>query len=348
MDRTTICVPGLVLLLVACLLVAGCSSSDGTNQTVQPNTTANGGPLYTAGDIVKTATAPESPAWLVVSYDSASDSYTRALIYKNADGTWGYRVNSKTETSQRAVMERVYTVKITHVTVASVPTAAPTTVTTVETTQTTVPATTVTTTALKAPNVTDIIPDVGYTGSNVSVQNLAGEYFVVGATARLSRDAVTIPAIEVRYISNKSLICKFIIPSDAAAGSWDVTVINPDGQSGTFTKIFTIHAGTNDATTTSPTGSGSVTVTTIDPPFIVSGVYREFIITGSGFQDTAKVKLIREGKPDIMGSPVRVMSTTEIRCFFNIPVGSTGPWDIVITNPDQTYGRLTGGLVVRG
>ena len=345
MDKTSICRAGLVLLLVACLLIAGCSGPDTTN--VQPVPTTSAGPLYTAGDIVRNATGSTSPAWLVISYDSASDSYTRALIYQNTDGSYGYRINSKTDTSQRTTMETVYTVKITHVTVSSVMTEAPTIITTEQTTSTTIPETTVTTTAPRAPVVASIIPDVGYAGTNVSVQNLAGENFVVGAKATLSRNGITIPATDVRYISNKSLICTFVIPSNADAGSWDVTVTNPDGHSGTFTNIFTVHRDTSAVATTSSTFSGSVPVTSVDPSFAYSHDYRQFIITGSKFQAGAGVTLQMEGKTDIVGSTVSVISDTRIQCFFDIPYGSTGTWDIVVTNPDQTYGKLIDGFEVR-
>ena len=136
----------LSIFLIAGVCMTGCSdnpdpaASGSTSDTVA--TTATTGPLYTDGDIVRSATGAVSPAWLVVGYDPATDSYTRALIYRNADDTWGYRISAKTETSQRTIMEKVYTVKIAHVAVSSVPTAAPTTVTTEVTTAATVPETT--------------------------------------------------------------------------------------------------------------------------------------------------------------------------------------------------------------
>ena len=347
MHRTSAFVPGLVLL-VACLLIAGCITPDATNQTAQPTTSANAGAPYAAGDIVKNPASAAGSAYLVLGYDAKSDTYERALIYQNADGTWGYRTDTRTEKTSRSVMDKVYTEKLAHTSPSSVPVVTPTIVTTVETTRTTIPATTVTTAALRAPNITSIIPADGYAGANVSIKNLAGENFVVGATAKISRNASTIPATDVRYISNKSLICTFVIPSDAAAGSWDVTVTNPDGKSDTFTKIFTVHSGTGATTTTSPALSGSVpAVTSVEPGFAYSHNYRQFIITGSKFQAGAVVTLQKEGKPDIAGSSVSVTSDTQIQCFFDIPYESQGSWDIVITNPDQTSGKLTGGFEVR-
>jgi hypothetical protein len=37
-----------------------------------------------------------------------------------------------------------------------------------------------------------------------------------------------------------------------------------------------------------------------------------------------------------------------MRFIVNIPSGSMGFWDIVINNPDATYGKWTGGLEIRG
>ena len=119
------------IFLIIGVSMTGCSddTEPAPSGTAAPVTTA--GPLYTAGDIVRSASGSESPAWMVISYDPASDSYGRALIYKNTDGSYGYRTSPNTELSKRTAMEKVFTVKITTVTVGSVPTAAPTTVTTI-------------------------------------------------------------------------------------------------------------------------------------------------------------------------------------------------------------------------
>ena len=346
MDKTSICRAGLGLLIVACLLIAGCTTPDTTpaTQTVTPTSI---GARYTAGDIVRNPAAAASPVWLVIGYDAASDTYERALIYQNADGSWGYRTDTRTEKADRSVMDKVYTEKLATMPPSSVPVVTPTIVTTVTTSQTTRPATTVTSAAPRAPVITGIIPDVGFAGSNVSVKNLAGENFVVGAKVQLSHEGSTIPATDVRYISNKSLICTLVIPAGAAAGSWDVTVTNPDGQSGTFTNIFTVRRDTSATTTTSSASSGSVPVTSIDPSFAYSHDYRQFSITGSKFQVGAGVTLLKDGKSDIVGSTITVVSDTQILCFFDLPYESAGNWDIVVTNPDKTFGKLAGGLEVR-
>ena len=71
-------------------------------QISQPVTTTTARATYSAGDIVKNPTSPSTTAWLVIGYDAASDSYERALIYPNADGSWGYRSDDRTENAKRA------------------------------------------------------------------------------------------------------------------------------------------------------------------------------------------------------------------------------------------------------
>jgi hypothetical protein len=240
----------LSIFLIIGVSLTGCT--DNSDQTASGSTPDNvavkttTGPLYAAGDIVRSATGGESPAWLVVSYDSAGDSYTRALIYKNADGTWGYRVNSKTETSLRAIMEKVYTVKITHVTVSSVPTAAPTTVTTEVTTTATRTTTTTavavtTTTSTARPSIRNMDPGEGEAGTTVTTK-ITGSDFVSNLTALLHRsDETSITATKVTVSSESSVTCTFDLPNTTAVGTWDIVVTNPNGMSGEITNYFLVH-----------------------------------------------------------------------------------------------------------
>ncbi|RPI38630.1 MAG: hypothetical protein EHM53_08465 [Methanoregulaceae archaeon] len=352
MQRTATLVFTLGLLLVASLLIAGCSSepSDQTAQTGTTTLNTNTGALYTPGDVVRIPASSINSAWLIIGYDPATDTYERALIYPNTDGRWGYRSDTRTEKASRSVMEKVYTEVVTHISVSSVPVVTPTIITPEETVRATVSATAVSTPVPTAPSITGIIPDEGYAGTSVSIKNLAGLNFASGAQVALSHNAsTTIQATEVRFISNKSLICTFVIPSDAAVGAWDVTVTNPDGKSDTFTNIFTVRRDTSVVGTTASTFSGSVPITALDPPFATSRNSYDVIITGKKFQNNARVMLQKEGKSNIEADTVIVNSDTQIRCIFNsIPSGSMGFWDIVITNPDATYGRWAGGLEIRG
>lgn len=234
------------IFLITGASMTGCSDNTvpfGTSGTVAAATTA--GPLFTAGDIIRSATGSQSPAWLVLGYDSAQDSYTRALIHRNSDGSWGYRVNSNTETSSRTLMEKVYTVKIAHVNVASVPTAAPTVITagvtpTATRTKATTTAATTTIQSTARPSIKEMNPDEGEAGTTVSTE-ITGAGFLSNLTAALRHAGESsIPATRVIWVSPSSVTCTFDLPNTTRAGSWDIVVTNPNGFSGEFTNYFMV------------------------------------------------------------------------------------------------------------
>jgi hypothetical protein len=349
MDKTTICVPGLVLLLIACLLIAGCSSPDTTNQTAQPGTPTPAGPLYTAGDIVKNPASTASSAWLVLGYDAASDTYERALISQNTDGSWGYRSDNRTEKAERSVMDKVYTEKLATKDPSSVPVVTPPIITPVETTRVAANSavtTTTTDTSEQKPSVKRSIPDSGYTGTTVAITDLVGNNFLSGASVFLYRnDSSNIEATNVTVLMPTSITCSFAIPNDAQVGTWDLTVKNPNGLSGTYANYFTIHRDTSAVATTSATRAGTVPLISIDPPVGHAG-YNQYEIYGSQFQSGATVTLQQTGSTDIVAVEVIRDSDTQIRCFIYIPVGSMGNWDLLVTNPDSSYGRWIGGFSI--
>jgi len=339
MDRTSIFVTGLVILLAISVFIAGCSDS-GTPDTVTPAvTTTIAGPLYSEGDIVRNPASPASNPWYVIGYDAASDSYERALVYQNADGTWGYRSDDRTDKARRAVMEKVYTEIITNRPLSAVPVKTPTTSPTETTARVTVSsAVTTSTTTSQGPKITKIIPDKGDAGTTVQVTDLVGDYFRNGANVTLSRAGSNeIQATGVRAVTPKSITCMFAIPADAPAGSWDVVVTNPDGQSDRYTNIFSVHRTANALTTTLATSEGTVPIYSVDPPVGHVG-NNQFTIAGSGFKNGAAIKLRKTGFPDMTAREAIWNSETSMLCFIDIPAGSFGKWDIVITNPDKSYG----------
>ena len=235
--------------LVACASFAGCSdeSDQAPAETAAPATTA--GPLYTAGDIVRSASGSDSPAWLVLGYDSATDSYSRALIYKNDDGSYGYRTTKATDTAKRSMMEKVMTVKITHVDAGSIPTAAPTSAATettaaVGTAKTATAATTsgtaTATTSSARPSIKGMEPDHGEAGTKV-VTEITGSGFLKDLTARLRHKGEDeINATTISWYSDKSVTATFVIPNTSTVGAWDVVVTNPNGLSDEYTNYFTV------------------------------------------------------------------------------------------------------------
>ncbi len=346
MDRTTICISGLVFFLVACVLISGCSTSDTDDPAVQTMTTTSAAAQYFEGDIVRNPASSSGNAWLVIGYDASSDTYERALIYQNTDGSWGYRKDTRTEKAARTVMEKVYSEIVENKLPSSVPIVTPTIVTPEPTATRQTPATVATTTASTAPAITKVIPDKGDAGTTVTITDLVGSNLQNGANVTLRRAGSNeIHATGVRAVTSKSITCTFAIPADAVAGAWDLVVTNPDGQSATYTNIFSVHRTAGALTTTLATSEGTIPITFIDPA-IGHASNNQITITGSGFQNGVTVKLRKTGHSDITARESIWNSATSIRCFIDIPAGTSGNWDVVVTNPDKSYGIKYAALLI--
>lgn len=202
----------LGLILILCVFFAGCSSQN-TSTTTTPVTTTQAGPKYTAGDIVTNNAS--SAIWLIVSYDTSSDLYTRALVVKNSDGTWG-QVTGTTDNFPRKDMETLYPVLLTQVSVSSVPINTPT-----------VPTTVVTTLSGSGPLLTSISPTSGVTGTSATI-TITGSNFQTGATVRLIQPGLLPITATGVSVSSTQITGTFNLGS-MNAGTANVQVINPDG-----------------------------------------------------------------------------------------------------------------------
>ncbi len=257
----------ITLFLIFAVCIAGCSDQAPADTTVP--TTAVPQAKYVVGDIIgKTAPATENMAYVITKYDSSTDQYTRQLLYKNANGSWGHFINNNTEKIDRTFVEKVSPVKISHVNIASVPVIAPT-----------VPPTVATTLSGNAPGISGISPATG--GSNATVSaTITGDNFRSGATAKLMRAGYSpIYATGVSVSSSTTIDCVFRL-SKAEKGSYNLVVTNPDGQSDTRVGAFTI----------------------TDPVPVISGVSpREgaindvlsLTINGQNFKEAVKVSFIK-------------------------------------------------------
>ncbi|MGA2913069.1 MAG: hypothetical protein ABSE07_06100 [Methanoregula sp.] len=335
------------LFLFLFSLGAGCASTPSSNTTTTNTAVPGSGPAYVAGDIVKIPTSTTQTAWLIIRYDASTDMYERALIYPNADGSWGYRMNSNSVESSRTVIDRDYT-KITNKAVLSIPVQTPTIPATTGTVTTTVTVTATGTTVPTGarPTIKNIVPDVGTAGTTFSITELTGTNFKSGATVALVKSGnPNITATNVNVQSLTLLTCTLSPPSDAVAGSWDVVVTNPDGQYGVYTNLFSIH---NTATvTTTVASTGGIGITSIDPTFVASSGYYPITVYGSNFQNGITAKLTKSGNSDIIAGTIARTDTTQMRCFFNIPTLSQGTWSLVLTNTDGTTGTLENAFDVR-
>lgn len=95
-----------------------------------------------------------------------------------------------------------------------------------------------------APQVLGITPSGGAAGTSISVTDLSGQSFSTSAApiVRLQKGGATITAGSVTVLSPNRIQCTFSL-AGAGTGQWDVVVINPDGQSGTGTALFTVTPG---------------------------------------------------------------------------------------------------------
>jgi hypothetical protein len=351
MYKKTLLVSGLVLLLISCVFFTGCTDNSSTTNTTTQITSAPGSPKYVTGDIVRNP-AYET-AYLILGYNSSTDSYKRALIYPNADGSWGYRTNSNTDTVTRTVLEKTNTEKITNKLPSSIvirrPTTVATTLVTMTTSTTGIATTTTTTTTTPSPTgkptFKKIVPDFGDAGTAISITSLTGSNFQSGATVALLRaDNPNITATNVNVQSPTWITCTFTPPSNATAGTWDVVITNPDGQYVSYSNIFSIHGSATTATTTSPTGSGGITSIS---PVSTFGNDVPMIIIGEGFQQGFTAKLTKTAGTTVVvdARSVAWESPTQVRAWFTLRTPKqAGTYTVTVTNPDGSTRTLVNGF----
>jgi hypothetical protein len=299
------------LILIFGVFIAGCSDQAPADTTTVPTTAASNA-KYVAGDIIgKTTPATENMAYVITKYDSLTDQYTRQLLYKNANGSWGHFINNNTEKVERTLVEKVYPVKISHMNIATILIITPT-----------VPPTVTTVLSGNAPSISGISPTTG--GSNATVSaTITGDNFRSGATVKLMRAGYTsIYATGVSVSSSTKIDCAFSL-SKAEKGSYNLIVTNPDGQSDTMVGAFTI----------------------TDPLPIISGVSpREgaindvlsLTINGQNFKEGVKVAFIKSSTEIVCTSPVSTDST-KILCNLDLKTSNgavAGDWDVTVLNID--------------
>ena len=182
--------------------------------------------------------------------------------------------------------------------------------------------------------VTAVTPNSGIQDSSVPITNLAGTGFQTSATVRLNSTSYPdIPATGVVVVNQNQIICAFDL-TGAPSGLRNVVVSNTDGGDGMLGNGFTI------------TAIGPV-ITGISPNTGIQGsVITATNLTGRGFQNSARINLTRPGYANITAGNVVILSSTLITCSFNLTGAATGPWNIVVTNPDTQSGSLANGFTV--
>ena len=167
-----------------------------------------------------------------------------------------------------------------------------------------------------APVITSITPDTDTISGGASV-TLNGENFQNGATLTFgSRDATDVVVLSTTEISAK-------VPQ-GEAGTVEVTIKNPDGQSITLQEGFTF-------TYLAP----AITSITPDTDTILGGA--SVTLNGENFQNGVTLTFGSRDATDVV-----VLSTTEISA--KVPQGEAGTVEVTIKNPDGQSATLQEGF----
>lgn len=296
------------LLLVFGVFFAGCSDESPPAGTTT-STPAHPDAKYGPGDIIATSSSSASSSlYLILTYDADTDQYTRAVIEKNADGSWGHRSSDWTEKSPRAAVEKIYTVRVAHVAVSIVPLITPTTI--AESTRT-LPG--------SAPSLSGISPGFAARDTVVSA-TITGSNFQEGATVKLVR--VGSAPITATGVSTTAfdISCLFNL-NGKSDGTYNLIVVNPDGQSDSLQGAFTI-------------GEAHPIIAGMYP--LTAALNDEVVLTISGqnFRNEVKVSFTKGSTELICDNPLS-MDATKITCNLDLKVtrgASAGEWNVTVLN----------------
>jgi hypothetical protein len=292
------------LFLFSAVLIAGCSEQSPAGNTTPVATTAAYSAKYVAGDVIA-LTASSTNYYVILNYDRSTDQYTRQLIDKNSDGSWGHFVNNVSEKYDRSFVEKAYPVKVTQVKINAITIVTPT-----------IPPKVTMTPSGNSPAITSISPTRGAANATVSV-TITGNYFQSGATVKLMRAGDPLIQATGVTVSSSSNINGMFKLTGAEKGGYNVIVTNPGGQSDTLVGGFTV-------------GEYAPLITSITP---VTGLYNQtvpLIITGQYFTVPAKVEVSKGS--DLKICQITSNAATKILCDLEIRSGPSGEWNVTVIN----------------
>ncbi len=298
----------LSCFLVFCIISAGCSDESPASEGTTP-APVHAEAKYSEGDIIATpGSSSSSSLYLILKYDTATDQYTRAVIVKNEDGSWGYRTSDRTEKSPRATLEKTYTVKAGHVAVSIVPV-----ITSAGLSETTLNP------SGKAPLISKISPASAVRDSVVSI-TISGSDFQSGATVKLFKAGSSPINGTVTSVTAFDISCNFNLKGKNE-GTYNLIVINPDGQSDSRQAVFTI-------------GEASPVIAGMYP---VTGALNQRIpltISGQNFRTEVKVSFMKNATELVCDEPLS-MESSKISCTLDLGTNrgaSPGEWNLTVLN----------------
>lgn len=297
------------LLLIFSVISAGCSDESSSYDRGTP-TPGHPDPKYSEGDIIATASSSSSSSlYLILEYDAATDQYRRGIIEKNADGSWGHRSSDWTEKSPRAAVEKIYTVRVGHVVVSILPIITPTPVSEIPTE----------TPSGNAPSISKISPTFSARDTVVSA-TIAGSNFQNGATVKLFKAGSTPINATVVSVTAFQISCFFNLHGNSD-GSYNLLVMNPDGQSDSQQGVFTI-------------GEASPVIAGMYP---IKGAVNDKVtltISGQNFRNEVKVSFTKNTTELVCDNPLS-MESSKISCTLDLATNrgaSVGEWTVIVLN----------------
>lgn len=186
------------------------------------------------------------------------------------------------------------------------------------------------------PSISSITPSTSNNHQTaVSITNLAGGNFVSPATVRFTRSGQPdIVATNVVVVNPTRITCT-MNPYLVQTGAWNVVVTNPGGASATLPNGFNITPG--------PVPTVSSVISNNSGPSDNCDPWNARIL-GANFLSSPlpTAKLVLTGQPDIIGTNLVWVSSSQMTVTFDLTGAATTPtadkWDCVVTNPDGQSG----------
>ncbi len=170
-----------------------------------------------------------------------------------------------------------------------------------------------------APNVTAVSPSQGASQGGTLI-TLTGNDFVAGLTVSVGANACA----SVNVDSSSQIRC---LTQSTSAGTFDITVTNPDAQSSTLPNAFTFIA--------------PPTLSSVTPTKGVNKGGTLISLSGSGFQSNSTVSIA--GKNCLS---TQFVSSTSLTC--TTPANATGSVNISVTNADLQSSTLNNAYSYEG
>jgi hypothetical protein len=183
-----------------------------------------------------------------------------------------------------------------------------------------------------APTISSTTPATGYRGATVPV-TLKGTYFQPGATV-IYKNGTTSRTLTVSgdtVVNATTITLTLGIPSDAPAGTYNITVTNTDAKTATRSAAFRVYADATPSVTgiTPVSGKRGTTVTPV-------------VVTGTGFLPGARVRLYDATTSALLyTAPAGTVTSTQITTYFSIGSAvAANLTSVRVTNTDGQYGTL--------